>query len=106
MRRLRISLALSLLLLVAQHGAVLHELSHVVRLSTADVSVHAGVLGEKYCELCLGYSQLGHGASHSPSLFQFDLPTGPIHCNSHYPATPADVPTARSRGPPVLKLNS
>ena len=40
MRKLHISIALALLLLFAQHGAVLHEISHISQVSRADARLH------------------------------------------------------------------
>jgi hypothetical protein len=101
MRKLHISLAVSLLLLLAQQGAVLHEMSHIVRVGQMDARVQADTLADKTCELCLAYSQLANPASHSIHMPLFEPSACAAGANPRYPATPADSPTARSRGPPL-----
>jgi hypothetical protein len=101
MRKISLSFGLWLLLLVGQHGAILHELSHFCRVGNVDVSMHADVVAEKDCELCLGYSQLASPAVHSfPHFAAARLPAERSPERS-FAATPVDPPTPRSRGPPV-----
>ena len=107
MRKLHISLGLALLLLTAQLGAVLHEVSHICRVgSTVEARVQAGGLLERSCELCLAFSQVTNPAGNTVSVVRFE----PSACAAgHQPpcaATPADIPTPRSRGPPAVELNS
>jgi hypothetical protein len=100
-RRLHISLAISLLLLLAQHGAILHELSHICRVGNVEVHLQPDSGLQKACELCLAYSQLATPASHTVHAVAFE----PAACAASFDhpcaAIPADVPTARSRGPPL-----
>src|ERR1700761_5319574 len=62
LRRLRVSLLLPLLLVFAQHGAWLHELSHAAYAATAH-EVRAdqtdGVYENGYCPSCQSFGQLG-----------------------------------------------
>jgi hypothetical protein len=102
MRKLHISIALALLLLTAQLGAVLHEVSHICRVGTnVQAQVHADTYLEKTCELCFAFSQVANPSGNTVGVAQFE----PSSCAAGSPipcaATPADVPTPRSRGPPA-----
>lgn len=105
MRKLPISLIVSFLLLFAQLGALIHEVSHLVQAGTSDVRVHADSHLDKTCELCLAFSQVTNPASHSVEL-PFFAPGGcaATPAGLHAP-TPGETPTPRSRGPPARKLN-
>jgi hypothetical protein len=100
MRRILLSVGVCLLLLSAQMGALLHELSHVSAASAQGVSVDAPKAVQANCALCLAYSQLANPASHSVPSLRFE----PTACAAQSPPAcadlPAAVPTARSRGPP------
>jgi hypothetical protein len=112
MRKLYTALAISLFLLLAQQGAVLHELGHISR--AADVQagaatsarVHADTLADKVCELCLAYSQLANPASACSQLPQLEPAACAAESHSFPAATPAEVPTPRSRGPPAPLLSA
>ena len=101
MRKVSISLGLWLLLLVGQHGAILHELGHICRAASAPVSLQAETFAEKNCELCLGYSQLAHPAGNSVSLFVSTGRASELSAERPVTATPVDPPAPRSRGPPA-----
>lgn len=101
MRKLHISLGLALLLLLAQQGAVLHEVSHLCRVGTnVQAQVHADSFLEKTCQLCFAFSQVANPAGNTVNVEQFE----PSSCaaGSQIPcaAIPADVLAPRSRGPP------
>jgi hypothetical protein len=105
MRKLHISLGLALLLLTAQLGAVLHEVSHICRVGTnVQAQVHGDTVLEKTCELCFAFSQVANPAGSTAAVGLFE----PSSCAAGSPvacaATPADVPTPRSRGPPSSAL--
>jgi hypothetical protein len=108
MRKVWILLGLSLLLLLTQQGAVLHELGHICHIGTQDVSVHAASdsLSERTCELCLAFSQLAHPASHTIHVPLLVPVAAIIGAGTHCSITPAELPTVRSRGPPAATLNS
>ena len=101
MRKLSVSIGLWLLLLAGQHGAVRHELSHICRAANADVTVHVTGYADKTCELCLGYSQLASPATHSVPVFLVERSASRIGTERPVSATPVDLITPRSRGPPV-----
>lgn len=107
MRKLSITLGLALLVLTAQLGAVLHEVSHICRAGTnVQAQVHAGTLFEKPCDLCLAFSQVGNPAGNTVAVAHFE----PSSCaaGSQLPcaAALADVLTPRSRGPPTFRTAS
>lgn len=94
------SLGLLLLLLVAQQGAVVHELGHITEVHRTDAKLASGVL-DATCALCPAFAQVvtpafGH-SFHIPRLTRAALPRSapPL-----YAAVDAAVPTPRSRGPP------
>lgn len=102
MRKLHISLGLTLLLLTAQLGAVLHEVSHICRVGTnAHSQLHADTYLEKTCELCLAFSQVANPVGSNVEVARFEPSSCTVLAEPLVPATPADVPTPRSRGPPL-----
>jgi hypothetical protein len=106
-RKVLLSLGLWLLLLVGQQGAVLHELGHVCRAAAhTEIALHADAAADETCELCLGYSQLATPASHSVPVFLLERVASRIGTERSLAATPVDLPTPRSRGPPASTLNS
>jgi hypothetical protein len=96
-------LLLALLLVLGQHGALLHQLDHLQHAAVAaGVTVHADEqAGEgSTCPTCEAFAQLATpalGAAHVPPLCPAAFLPAPDPC---YHITAADAPTARSRGPP------
>jgi hypothetical protein len=92
---------LLLLLLAAQQGAVVHELSHLSGLSGSEFSVDSGDANAT-CALCPAFAQATTPAfSHS-----FDVPLLVRAALAPEPKPPiavidTAVPTPRSRGPPA-----
>ncbi len=105
MRKLYISLGLTFLLLTAQLGAILHEVSHICRVTTnVHAQVHADTGLEKMCDLCVAYSQLANPFGNTVAVTHFE-PTScaavpPPRCAVNTP----DSLTPRSRGPPSSAL--
>lgn len=126
MRNLLKSLGLLLLLITAQQGAVVHELSHYVAANSGgstsaggltrpdELSTSAGVNGaavrgasgvaaDANCALCPAFAQvLTPAFTHSfkvPLLARADVQRSRA---PQYPAIEIAVPTPRSRGPPSL----
>jgi hypothetical protein len=101
MRQFCKTLSLLLLLLLAQQGAVVHELGHFSRVSAAGHQADASGAAEKPCAQCSVFAQVFTPAvSHS-----FDLPLlhragQDLRSKLQYSAPDAAVPLARSRGPP------
>lgn len=101
MRRSCLSWLLPFLMLLAQQGAYLHELSHY-RPATEQDSKRKEQLADKVCETCLAYSHLGavaRPADFAPPLLALahSRPTA-----IPWSARPGTAPNARSRGPPAL----
>jgi hypothetical protein len=105
MRRLKLSCILSLLLVFAQLGAVLHELghlSHTVHSSGNSLQLDSQSSDGNTCPSCAGFAQVANPASGSPpclgvcvaALLSVPAPLAVI--------TGADVPAPRSRGPPQV----
>jgi hypothetical protein len=100
MRQVLKSLGLLLLLLIAQQGAVVHEVGHLAELACNEAQAGAG-LADTTCALCPAFAQVVTPAfSHSfhiPVLLRaaFERSTDPL-----YVAVDGAVPTPRSRGPP------
>jgi NAD-dependent oxidoreductase involved in siderophore biosynthesis len=103
MHRLCLSWMASLLLLLAQHGALLHELSHLAHNSApAGTSLRESPQGLEsgLCLTCEAYSQVTNPAtavaSHVPLTPAAFLPSS----TPDYGIVAANAPTPRSRGPP------
>ena len=95
------SLLVPLLLVIAQQGAMLHELSHYARTEAAGDSKKQSHRGDT-CELCLAFAQIGSAAPALaavapllPDLIHELAPVKPVHLET------AELPAERSRGPPL-----
>jgi len=103
MRRLSIAWLLSLLLVFAQQGAVLHELGHLSHSEPAGATVvqadpHA--LGGTFCPSCEGFAQLAHPAAAGIPAVAV-CPSGCLPtADRHYVVVARNSPTPRNRGPP------
>jgi len=107
MRKLHISLGLALLLLTAQLGAVLHEVSHICRVSTnVSERLHADTALEKMCDLCVAFSQVANPAGNSVDVAEFEPSSCAAGALLPCAVDAAEVPTPRSRGPPSPALQS
>ena len=105
MRRSSLSWLLSLLLVLIQHGAVLHGLSHLRHSeagSGATVRAELQALDAGACLTCEAYAQIVNPVAvsgGSPAVCPAALLPTPEPCCS---ITAADVPTPRNRGPPQV----
>lgn len=97
--RYRLALVLPLLLVFAQQGAMLHELSHVHRIGD-QVRYEGGVLGSKVCETCLAFAQVGNPASSPVAVLPAVVAVHYSAPEPLYSFTGAGAPPPRSRGPP------
>ncbi len=96
-------LGLLLLLLTAQQGAVVHELSHVGVSPAGHVRVDSSHASEAACALCPAFAQAATpGFSHSFHLPPLDRVPPQLLSAAQFTAIDAPVPQARSRGPPRL----
>jgi hypothetical protein len=103
MRSLYQALGLVLLLMTAQQGAVVHELSHLSGIGGVEFQVDSRGAVDTICALCPAFAQVVTPAfSHSfhiPLLVRAELRLSP---EPRFFAVSADVPSPRSRGPPSL----
>jgi len=100
-RRLSLAWVLSLLLVFAQHGAVLHQLGHLSHGDrTQGSALRAQLPADSSCATCEAFAQVANpasGAAHTLSAsaaVYLPIPA-PVHAN-----IAADTLTPRSRGPP------
>jgi hypothetical protein len=101
-RKLCRSFLLPLLLLLAQQGAVLHELSHYPATEVGGDSKSQTSHGD-ICGLCLAFAQVDSAAAPDVSVplllaeLSFELaPVAPVHVGA------TQLPAQRSRGPPSV----
>jgi len=101
MRHVIKCLSLLLLLMAAQQGAVVHELSHVSGISGPELHL-AGSVADSTCALCPAFAQVSTPAfSHSfhiPVLVRIALERS---AEPHSAVIDTAAPRPRSRGPPV-----
>ena len=102
MRRLSLSWILSLLLVFAQQGAVLHELGHLShgdRGSAPALRADAHLI-DSACSTCAAFAQVTNPAAGTAGTLAASaaayLPTPA----PSYAVVAADAPTPRNRGPP------
>jgi hypothetical protein len=97
------ALSLLLLLLLAQQGAVVHELSHVFHAGDVQIKVESGGGADTTCALCPAFAQVAtpgvSHAFHAPLLGRAAVLRA---AQLAFSAIDASVPKPRSRGPPSL----
>lgn len=102
-RRLFIAWVVSLLLVFAQYGALLHELGHLSRAGhAAPATAELQAADNGVCPTCEAYAQIANPAAAAsldvavcPDVFV--SPPEPYHG-----IAAVDTPTPRSRGPPQV----
>jgi hypothetical protein len=98
--RIRFALILPLLLVFAQQGAMLHELSHIHAAGSDQGRYENDLLAGKFCDTCAAFAQVGNPASATVAV----LPA--VATVRHYVPAPlysivaAEALPPRSRGPP------
>ena len=105
LRRMRISLLLPLLLILSQHGAWLHELSHAAYAANAhQVSVQASQSASEngVCPGCQSFGQLGSALSSSLASGAAPIPQLCPQAEPQYSSPAAHRSAPRNRGPPHL----
>src|ERR1700689_3054209 len=100
--RSRLALALPLLLIFAQQGAMLHELSLIHRAGTDQVRYEGSALGAKVCETCLAFAQVGNPASAPVAALPAVAAVRHYAPDPSFSITAAEAPPPRSRGPPPV----
>jgi hypothetical protein len=97
------ALSLLFVLMVAQQGAVVHELSHVFRANHSELKVESGGVTDTTCALCPAFAQVTTPAfSHSFQIPLLDRVAAQLSPEPQIYAIDAAVPQTRSRGPPSL----
>jgi hypothetical protein len=92
---------LMLLLITAQQGAVVHELSHLSGASGTEISADTGVANST-CALCPAFAQASAPAfSHSFPIPELARATLEPSAKPVIAVIESAVPTSRARGPPV-----
>ncbi len=103
MRNLYKELSLLLLMLMAQQGAVVHELSHVSGASHAELRVESGDAADTICALCPVFAQvITPAVSHSFHVPDLVRAESTRYSEPRTVGVDATVPRPRSRGPPSL----
>jgi len=102
MSRTRCVLALALLLVFAQQGALLHELSHVYRTGAPELTSGAAYLDGKLCETCLAFAKAANPASGTLLVPRIVAAVRHVSPDPEYSIIAAGAPAPRSRGPPIL----
>jgi len=97
------ALGLLLLLLTAQQGAVVHELSHLTGAGHSQIGAAAQAAADTTCELCPAFAQVITPAfSHSFHLPLLVRSESTVTPEPRFVGVDATVPRPRSRGPPSL----
>jgi hypothetical protein len=104
-RRTRLWLLLPLLLVLSQHGAWLHALSHAayaanpyrVTVGQAQPTIENGV-----CPSCQSFGQLGSALCTSPATLPTPATPPCPQTAPRYSQPAAQLPAPRNRGPPPL----
>jgi hypothetical protein len=101
MRHLVKTLGLLLLLLVAQQGAAVHELTHLTDARAAAVGLDKTGAADTPCALCPAFAQVATPAfSHSFPIPRLGRASYEFAPEPRSAVNEADVPRPRSRGPP------
>jgi hypothetical protein len=102
MRRSSFAWMLSLLLVLAQHGAMLHGIGHLSHSDrTAGVTV-AALADSSPCAACEAFAQVANPAVTAADCLAVSLPGLLPTPAPRYAVAGTDAPTARSRGPPQV----
>jgi hypothetical protein len=105
MRRAYLSWLLSLLLVLVQHGAVLHELGHLGQAGhSGGPALHTDLhtAGTAGCPTCEAYAQIANPAAGSAQPVGVLPPAVVRTPDPGYVIAAADPITPRSRGPPQV----
>jgi hypothetical protein len=101
MRHLLKTIGLLLLLIVAQQGAAVHELTHVTDSRTAAVRLDKSGAADTTCALCPAFAQVATPAfTHSFPVPRLGRATYEQASEPRHPTVEGRIPRPRSRGPP------
>jgi len=104
-RRMRLCLLMPLLLVLSQHGAWLHELSHATYAATPHhviVQQAQGSFENGVCPSCQSFGQLGSALAGSIAASFSPVAHSCPQAQPQYAQPAPDLPALRNRGPPLL----
>ena len=101
MRKWCLSFVLPLLLLLAQQGALRHEIGHLQRQASSEAAGHKRPPGDKLCETCLAYAAMAALAHPAVLPLLLAAVQDAVPTADSVPTLAAAVPAPRSRGPPL-----
>ena len=102
MRRTWLSWLLSILMVLAQQGGYLHELSHYQPQTEQGSNGERKHAADRVCETCLAFAQLANVAPTTDLPIPLLALTYRLADAVSYAARPGAAPCARSRGPPAF----
>jgi len=105
MRRTSLSWVLALLLVLVQHGAVLHELGHLshgARAAGAALQAQPQALDANGCPTCEAFAQIVNPVGAGASVVAACPPAVSVPPDPRYAIVCSATPTPRSRGPPQV----
>jgi len=105
MRRTSLSWILSLLLVFAQHGAVLHQLGHLThedRSGGTTVRAQVQPLDAASCATCEAFAQIVNPMAAGAGHVAVCPAASPATPDPRYAIVCTATPTPRSRGPPQV----
>lgn len=100
MRRLLLSGAMALLMLVSQQGAIWHEIGHLGGPSPEQFQKQKP--SDKLCEGCLAFAHLAASAKSERKAAPVLSTVHPLVAAQAIASLAADAPRHRSRGPPIF----
>ena len=110
MRRVSLAWVVSLLLVLAQHGVLLHQLGHLGHAGSAGGATSAGTtlfadlqaLDNGPCLTCEAFAQIANQVAAHAAVIDSCSPPLLTPPELRYSLTDCDAPTPRSRGPPQV----
>jgi len=101
MRQIFKLLSLLLLLMIAQQGAVVHELTHLSGIGRGELQVQAGGIADTICAQCPAFAQVVTPAfSHAFHVPLLGRAAPELSSEPKFSPIDTAVPRPRSRGPP------
>jgi len=98
--KFRLALVLPLLLVFAQQGAMLHELSHIHSGGSGQVRYENNLVAGKFCDACAAFAQVGNPVSASVAVLPEVAAVRHYEPALLYSIVAAETLPPRSRGPP------
>ena len=102
MRRSSLAWLLSLLLVLVQHGALLHAIGHLSHSERAAGATIEALADGSQCPACEAFAQVANPAFAAAETLALPLPGLLPTPEPRSPVVGTDAPTPRSRGPPQV----